>query len=111
MIFRLNNETSREERLWTKKDAFILMNCTTPDCYKGTQRLASWILLRKSLTSLRFVSEYLTYSQDPRILTDGPSVFGENDKDFHDHRHDQSVLSLLSKKMEHFSMARPKSMG
>ena len=43
--------------------------------------------------------EWLAYLTDRRIVSDDPNVMGkDNPKSFRDHRHDQSVLSLLSKK-------------
>lgn len=48
---------------------------------------------------MTFVGEWLTYSQDSRAITDDKNVLGSaNYKGFHDHRHDQSILSLLAKK-------------
>jgi hypothetical protein len=46
-----------------------------------------------------FVTEWLTYAQDSRAITDDANVLGlPNYPEFHDHRHDQSILSLLAKK-------------
>ena len=46
-----------------------------------------------------FLSEYLYYAQDKRIITDDPNELGvSNYEGFRDHRHDQSILSLLTKK-------------
>jgi len=56
------------------------------------------ILLRKEFNPLRFIGEWLTYAQDDRIITDSPNVFSSNDAIFKEHRHDQSILSLLCKK-------------
>ena len=45
------------------------------------------------------MSEYLYYAQDKRIITDDPNELGYNNYEgFRDHRHDQSILSLLTKK-------------
>ena len=60
--------------------------------------MASFVLLRRSFKSIRFVSEWLTYATDPRAVSDLPSVLGENAPTFKDHRHDQSILSLMAEK-------------
>ena len=49
---------------------------------------------------MNFIGEWLTYCKDPRIITDDKSIFGPEDKEFKENRHDQTVLSLLSKKWE-----------
>ena len=46
-----------------------------------------------------YLDEVLHYAQDIRIISDNPNVMGlPNYKEFTDHRHDQSVISLMSKK-------------
>lgn len=44
------------------------------------------------------MSELLEWSQNENILTDTPNITGENYPTFKDHRHDQSVLSLMAHK-------------
>ncbi len=48
---------------------------------------------------MAFVSEWLTYAQDSRAITDDKNVLGKpNYDDFRENRHDQTILSLLAKK-------------
>jgi hypothetical protein len=48
---------------------------------------------------MAFISEWLTYAQNSRVITDDDNVLGfVNYPDFLDHRHDQAILSLLAKK-------------
>jgi len=48
---------------------------------------------------MKFVSEWLAYAQDRRAITDDDNVLGSiNYPDFHGHRHDQAILTLLTKK-------------
>lgn len=87
------------EANWTKRDAFVLMGCDTQGFEKSSQRLASFILTRKSEKSLAFFKEYLDYCTDPQILTDSDNICGAPNYDgFREHRHDQSIFSLLTKK-------------
>ena len=95
VIFSLN----KIEHEYTKQDAFVLMNITIPEASDTFQRLASYILFRKCCTTIQFVMEWLAYLSDRRIASDDSNTLGiPNGKSFQGHRHDQSVLSLLSKK-------------
>lgn len=89
------------EKYYTKEDAYILMNIqgNFKEQVKNTPQVwAGFILIRKSLNPMKFISEWMIYSQDPRLITDSPSIFGPNDSSFIENRHDQTILSLLCKK-------------
>ena len=87
------------EKDWTKRDAFILMACDTPEYTDSRQRLASFSLWKKSAFSVDFANQLLFYAQDVRILTNLENQMGyPNYPGFREHRHDQSVFSLLTKK-------------
>lgn len=85
------------EKQWTKRDAFILMGCDTPDYTESNQLLATFILIKKCQKTIDILNKWEKYAQDSRILTDDPSVLGDNYSEFIEHRHDQSILSLLCK--------------
>ena len=55
-----------QERVWTKRDAFVLLDCDRPEITDSTQRLASFTLLRKSAFTLQFAREWLAAAEDPR---------------------------------------------
>ncbi len=89
------------ERIYSKRDAFILMGMDKPQVYEKsqTQRLSGLQVYMKSCTTIQFLMELLAYSSDRRIVSDDKNVMGkENFKGFVGNRHDQTVLSLLSKK-------------
>lgn len=87
------------ERAYTKRDAFILMDCDTKEFAETRQRLSGFNLWKKCRRSQELAAEWLEYSQDARILTDGDNQMGKrNYEGFIDHRHDQSALSLVTKK-------------
>jgi hypothetical protein len=89
------------EKEYTKRDAFVLMNCDEAKFTNTYQRLASFIVFRNSKTSRDFVNEWLQYCRDERILTDSDNTQGKNNyAEFLHHRHDQSVFSLLTKKYD-----------
>jgi hypothetical protein len=87
------------EKQWTKRDTFVLMNCDSEEYSKSSQILATFFILRKSEDGLFFIREWKDYCCDSRVLSDKPNTMGiENYDGFIEHRHDQSVLSLLCKK-------------
>lgn len=95
MVFDLQ----QQEKHWTKRDAFVLLDCDTPEYTESNQRLASFSLWRKSDFTEHFIDQYLTAAQDERLITDLENQCGLTNYDgFINHRHDQSIFSLLSKK-------------
>lgn len=84
---------------WTKRDCFYYMNLDKEPYLSFNQILASFIVCIKNKNNVDFFEEWLTYSQDARIITDDPNTCGlDNYPQFKDHRHDQSILSLLGRK-------------
>ena len=97
MIFQLGSKLI--EKSYTKRDAFILLDCDKPEYYESVQNLATYVLLKKSNYSCDFVKEWLKYAQDIRLISNNPNTLGKPNYDgFIAHRNDQSILSLLSKK-------------
>lgn len=87
------------EAHWTKRDAFVMMDCDDRGFEALPQRLASFMVARKSAKSIAFFQEYLHHCSNPQILTDLENICGlPNYPGFRDHRHDQSIFSLLTKK-------------
>jgi hypothetical protein len=81
--------------------------------YSGTgQLLASFVIIKNSWKSKLFVANWLTYASDERAITDLPNQLGKpNYPAFQEHRHDQSVLSLLGKKWNVFIGDDPSQWG
>ena len=97
MLFSLQNEML--ERKYTKRDAFILTGCDEEKYADTPQSIGGYMVCKKSPEVEDFFQEVLSYAQDIRIISDRPNTMGkENYPDFVDHRHDQSVISLISKK-------------
>jgi len=87
------------EKKWTKRDAFILMGLDEPKYFDTPQRMGGFQLIRNSQFSLDFYREYLSFAQNPQIISDLPNKCGTpNYPEFKDNRHDQSIFSLLTKK-------------
>lgn len=81
---------------WTKADCFNLMDCAESKYYDGLQVDAAFQVYRKTEKTVEFVKQYLGFCQNENILTDSSNITGPNLEGFVDHRHDQSVLSLLA---------------
>ena len=87
------------ERMWTKRDAFVLMNCDSARFTDTWQVESGYSLWRRSRFSLALAAEWSSLVQDESLVTDAPSRCGtEEYPEFREHRHDQSVWSLLCKK-------------
>ncbi len=81
---------------WTKRDCFYYMNCDTEQYHTGSQISACYIVFKKCDYTVKLVSEWLSYAKDERIISDNENLCGlPNLPDFKDHRHDQSILSIL----------------
>lgn len=86
-------------RIWTKRDCFLLMNCDEPRYHEARQVDAAVQVYQKNARSLAFVEEFLEHSRDARIVTDWPNTCGLPDlPGFVQNRYDQSVLSLLAER-------------
>jgi hypothetical protein len=81
---------------WTKSDCFNLMNLKTPEYITGDQVNAAYMVFRKTDFSLTFFNLFLNYCENYNIISDAPNITENFNTAFQDHRHDQSILSLLS---------------
>ena len=87
------------EKYYSKRDSFILMAADLPYYTDTRQYNAAIQIYRKSEFTEKFLEDYLYYSQDKRIITDENNTMGfSNYEGFIDHRHDQTILSILIKK-------------
>lgn len=97
LLFKVHG--GHPNRKWTKRDCFALMNCDTEYYWNAEQVNASFQIYLKNTASIKFLQDYLYYCQQINILTDLPNISRlDNHPEFVDHRHDQSVLSLLAVK-------------
>ena len=88
------------EKNYSKRDAFILLDADSPIYADTYQYMAGIQIYKKTKFSINFVEKLLNYSTDKRIITDDPNTQGlPNYKGFIDNRHDQTILSLLTKKL------------
>jgi len=106
LISKVNNElliaslTGTKEQMYCKGDVFEELEAH--DNAKTEQRQASAILLYNCDKTNDLVNEWFKISSNYHMIDDSPSVL-ENYKEFKEHRHDQSIFSLLTKKHDLFS--------
>jgi len=97
MLFEPDNKTWIEH-VWTKMDIFEHLQVQDNIAIiKSVQIEASFILLKKSDISYRFIKEWLELCKDYHLISDEPSLKA-NVWSFWENRHDQSLLSVLGKK-------------
>lgn len=100
------------ERRWSKRDAFILMDCDNREYYDTLQIMSGVSIFKKSEKTVRLAEEWLTYAQDKRIVTDEDNVLGsDNYEGFIENRHDQTAWSLLCKKYQILPFRDPSEYG
>ena len=86
-------------RNWTKRDCFVLMDADRQPYLDQPQILSGYIVCGKNRYTMDFFAEWLRFAQDERAVTDMRNQCGlPNYPGFVEHRHDQSILSLLGRK-------------
>ena len=108
MTFRQNHVSY----IWTKRDAFILTDTDYPEYTHTGARVGGWFLLKKNDFSREFMGKCLEYGCDYRIITDSPNELGVPNYDgFIENRHDESIITLVSKKYKLFPYRNPSQWG
>jgi hypothetical protein len=97
---------------WTKRETFVRMQCENMGFEKRNQISSSFILLKKSDISIKFVNDYLNVCCDEKAISSvqfDPEIM--NPEIFLEHREDQSILSLLSMKYNLTTFRDPSQYG
>lgn len=93
------NTGVHKNKTYTKRDCFVYMNCDEEYYWNEIQLENGFLAFKKTKFNICLINEWLEYCEDERCLTDIENKSGkENFVDFIDHRHDQSILSLLQLK-------------
>lgn len=101
------------ERHWTKVDTLeIIAGAKSKEWkeyfWRTAPASASFFIVKKTTKSIAFVSQWLTYCGDSRLVTDEKEqLTRKNHPEFIENRHDQSILSVLLKKWELFFVRCP----
>lgn len=91
-IFAFKNRTINSE--YTKKELLEYMNMDNEETKKSNQLNADFLILRNSPVTRKFVSKWLEIGSISNLINDELLLTNQY-QDFIDHRHDQSILSLL----------------
>jgi hypothetical protein len=86
------------EKHYTRRDVLNFMGMNTPEYADSPQRMASFMCFRGTDAAKQIASEYLSLCCNPKLIMDGPNEDAWREPGFVDHRHDQSLWSLLTKK-------------
>jgi hypothetical protein len=98
-VLLFHNNAGYLQRTWTKRDCFVLMEADTPEHWNALQLDASIQIYRAGPRARSFLAEWQAAMRDPRILSDAPNTCGlPNFGGFREHRHDQSILTILAMK-------------
>ena len=92
----------RKEKHWTKKDLFITLNMLDDKYTETTQRQAGTNMFLVNDITRKLVNEWYDLSCDYHNIDNSLSK-NENFPGFKEHRHDQSIFSLLTKKYNIYS--------
>lgn len=88
------------EKHWTKGQVLRAMEATDPSIVDSAQVAATASVWRVCEQSRQLAQTWLALMQVPEFATDSPSADGGgDDPGFREHRHDQSVFSVLVKKV------------
>jgi len=90
LFFRLTHA----QQAWTKGDVFEALGLSMEDFGRERQVLSGIFLLTRSAATLQLAADWLHYTEVLQLASDSPSV-APNHPSFQEHRHDQSILSLL----------------
>ena len=86
-----------EEKKWTKMDLIEYLGMNNEECLNSYQYQGGVNLFYKCDLTMRFVKEWFNICCKYSLLDDSPSII-PNDPSFCEHRHDQSIFSILFKK-------------
>ena len=97
---------------WTKRDCFIQLRCDEQDYYEAPILSAGIQSYRVGDVARSFLTEIRDIMRNGHLLDDSPNQLGQDNlSGFVEHRHDQSVLSLLVQRYQHPVLIEPTQYG
>lgn len=92
-----NHSAEWTQAIFTKRDCLVLLDADRPEDHARRQLDAAFQLYRAGPRARAFLTEMREAMRDPRVLSDAENICGKpNLPGFRDHRHDQSVLTILA---------------
>ena len=95
--FKENINYYFSELRWNKMDLIHKLNINVNDLNNNTHTFANTIMLYVCDETRNLINDWYNYACDYHNIDDSPSII-PNHSLFSEHRHDQSILSLLIKK-------------
>lgn len=95
LVFNL----SQIEKDWNKRDCFITLGCDTPEYTDTKQFMGTFFMCKKNEFAEYIIRKWSEILSDFHMIADesiSPSK-AKNYDSFKEHRHDQSILSLICK--------------
>ena len=86
------------EKSYSKMETINSLNANNKQMLNSGQLVGGIFLIRKCQRSINLINEYYNACQKYNLIDDFPSKIN-NDPSFKSHRHDQSIFSILRKKM------------
>lgn len=108
-LFHQKREKHKNSR-FTRGDCFRLMGCDESKYWQGDNLATTFSVWNRTAQSLAFVREWHEWNCNYAVVSDEPSQT-PNAPDFKDHRHDQSIASLLAIKHALFTLCDPSQFG
>ena len=84
--------TSNREKTWTKMD--LLNNMNAIHLMSHEQLHATFFIIRCTPKTVELAKKWYEIGSTYHLIDDSPSIL-PNDETFHEHRHDQSIFSIL----------------
>ena len=82
---------------WTKRDVFVMLDCDVPQSWSAPMLAGGMLVLQKTPEALLLLQEWARVCLETDLVSDAPNRCGlPNPEDFRAHRHDQSILSVVS---------------
>jgi hypothetical protein len=90
------------EKVWNKRDLIDFLDMDNDEYLTTTQHQAGALMIFVCDKTRHLVNEWYMLACDYHTIDDSPSIL-PNYPEFKEHRHDQSIFSLLTKKYNLFS--------
>lgn len=97
-------------RTWTRRSCFKLMGCTERRYADGPQLNAALSVWEPTPLAFDFLDEWHRWNSQADVVAD-PVDLRKEDSTFRDHRHDQSIISLMALKRKLTTWPDPSQYG
>jgi hypothetical protein len=99
LSFQLNDLMYHHEERWTKMDILRHFGVDVPHFCSSLQLHSTYFVLEKCPNTMKIVNMWYDTVCNYHFIDDSPSII-ENNMYFNEHRHDQSVFSVIRKLYE-----------